>query len=202
MSLKLIFILKLSILTGLGFSTITLVQEDFSGEEFPPPGWIVNNGANCSWYRSTADGPTNPFARGVVSLPTGPSSGSGNLFSPLFTLCEGDTCLVDFMGRRFWEPYIPPSPSGGGWTISLKLDNTDIWQMQPPISFPWVPTSVAIPITVSASTYRFCWRLYGMLEQYISARSIYFDVDTVLIRLTAPGTEPTSLGQLKAVYKR
>jgi len=195
MSMRSIFLISLMILVCPCFSTIILVQEDFGGEEFPPPGWIINNGPNCSWYNGGG------FARGRVALPTGYSSGSGNFLSPEFTLCEGDTCLVYFLGRRFWDPYAPPSPSGGGWKISLRLDNVDIWEMYLSSSSSWVPTSVEIPITLSAPTYRFCWRLFGILEDYISARSIYFDIDDVLIRLTATGVEPASLGKIKAACR-
>jgi hypothetical protein len=171
------------------------VQENFSGTGFPPPGWTIDNGSNCSWYLEGG------YAEGHVSLPTGPSSGSGNFLSPVFTLCEGDTCLVDFLSRQFWEPYAPLSPSGGGWKISLRLDNLDIWYQYLQISGPWVPTSVEIPISTSSSNYRFCWRLYGMLGDYVSGRGIYIDVDDVLIRLTAVEVEPASLGRLKTLYR-
>jgi hypothetical protein len=185
----------------LAYPTITLVQENFSGTQFPPPGWAMNNGPYGSWYRSTADNPGNPFARGRIMLPLGPASGYTSLLSPQFTLSEGNTCLVSFLSRRFWDPSAPPSPSGGGWTVALSLDDVDIWSLDLPACPFWDLSPVEIPILVSASTYQFRWCIFAMTDQYIPPRTLDFDVDDVLIRLTAPEVEPVSLGRLKATYR-
>ncbi len=195
MSNRYIFLLALVVYFSPCWSTITLVQENFNGTEFPPPGWTIDNGTNCSWY------PEGGYAEGHVSLPTGPSSGSGNFLTPEFALSAGDTCLVDFVSYRFWVPYAPSSPSGGGWQISLRRHDVEVWYQYLDMTVAWTPTSVEIPISETSSHYRFRWRLFGILGDNVSARGIYIDVDDVLIRMTASEVEPASLGRLKAIYR-
>jgi hypothetical protein len=188
--------------TGFSFA-IVIFQTDFSSDEFPPPGWTIeNSNAYGNWTRSTYGQPTNPYAKGQVSISTGPANGSTTLVTDYFSANEGDILEVSFIGVRTWtKPEYTFYPMS--WYIRLRLDSTDVWsQSLSATPYGWTPTSVLIPITVSASTYRFTWYVWGLVPDTIyGGCSFLFYLDDVLIVRTADSVEPASVGRVKSFYK-
>jgi len=197
-------IVLMLILLSTGFSfAIVIFQTDFSSHDFPPPGWTIENSNSYgNWTRSTYGQPDNPYAKGQVSISTGPANGSTTLVTDYFSANEGDILQVSFLGRRGWT-HPEYSFYGMSWYIRLRLDSTNVWsQSLSSTPFGWTPTSVSIPITVTAASYRFTWYVSGSVpgSEYPGC-SFFFDLDDVLIIRTANPVEPTSIGLMKAIYR-
>ncbi len=142
--------LILVIISIVSFAQVYLTPEDFSGEEFPPEGWIIENGGNES-----------TFEPGPMPLTTEPTCAfittSANmdiddrLITPEITLPSGSTAniyaqlrgSVGYALAMYWDPdnevryFIEVSTDGGNsWTAVLDLDDQASVQAAG-ASFPW-----------------------------------------------------------------
>lgn len=160
----------------------TYVRENFSGTQFPPPGWSTAGSSEGQWSWKKS----NDAAVGYVSVQFGQKV-HGSLYTPSFQIGNATRLRLQF--RYYTDGFLEIERY-------VRIRN---WYARPGYYQQWRTYSVYTPTFPHAGPCRAEFRIYG------SDGTHGFDgvwvVDDVVITLDTTGVEATSLGRVRALCR-
>jgi hypothetical protein len=174
-----------------------IIEERFTNPTFPPTGWTAQtSGSNAVWSRIPNYG--NPYANAsAINSLTFPTTTFGTLKTNNFSMTSGQTLHIEFRSRDRFEG---PEPESKLWQLQLYKGNITefIWDLGETPSY-WWNWILSRPISTTSSEYNVRW-FFSILFSLDGGSSANFDVDDVVIESCSVAVEPTSLGNIKAVF--
>jgi hypothetical protein len=179
-------------------SAQVIIQQDFSSPIFPPTGWTIHTeDVDGSWIWTDSGQSGDGYAHGEIVI-NQPCGGYSALKTNIFMLSKGDTLQIEFNRRNNFTGATPDSCQ---WIVALGNRANDYYSSgHPPTEGQtWVPTDHHFSIPYSSDQWYVSWTITCSTTQS-EPTTIYFDVDDVLIEETGDNIQPTSLGNIKAVF--
>ncbi|NIT35536.1 MAG: hypothetical protein GTN49_03380 [candidate division Zixibacteria bacterium] len=164
----------------------TYLEEDFSGMEFPPPGWTIRGGGTGTWGWINDSG----SARGDAGANRLESAWT-KLYSRPFNVPAMSQVRVKFRYRT----RVSGSPAGlmfyihvGRWSSYLEETLGK-----------WYEFDKILPVFIEGGDVMAGWEIY--VGGGIFGGGGYLWVDDIRITEYNVGVDPTSLGRVKALYR-